>query len=197
LDRGLVLRRVVLEDARHDERGIGRRAKQLRDPSRHLPVPLRADQKVEPRRGAIHLADLREAVTADVDGLVDPEAIAEIRDLHDDRRLLERGDAGAIDNVLVGTGHPAFLRSDIVAQHREAIERRERQHAVHQTWLGTFREREPAVVDIDHRPSPEISIARDKAGVGLRDLDVRIGTGRHCSCPLRRRRFRWCTSNQE
>ena len=48
------------------------------------------DEQVEARLRAVHLAELGEAVGAQVDDLIDPEAITEIGNLDHDRRNVER-----------------------------------------------------------------------------------------------------------
>jgi len=52
----------------------------------------------------MHLAELDEAVGAQIDDLVDPETIAEIRHLDYHRGNIEREQTEAIDDVLIGTG---------------------------------------------------------------------------------------------
>ena len=87
------------------------------------PCPVRPDEQIEAGRRAVHLAELDETVGAQIDDLIDPEAIAEIGHLDDDRRDIERQRADAVDDVLVRTGDGAFFRIDVVGQHGEAVER--------------------------------------------------------------------------
>ena len=174
LNGAFVLRRIVLEDARNDEAGVGRRAEHLGDAPGRLALPVGTDQQVEAGLGVVHLAELHETVGAQVDRLVDPEAIAEIRHLHHHRRDVERQHAQAIDHVRVGAGDLPFGRIDIVGEHAQAIDRR-RNRRTRTHHLGELRDGEPAVVDIDHRPCPEIGIARDQGGVVVGDLHADVG----------------------
>src|SRR5262245_17089380 len=57
----VVFRTVVLKHARDDVTSIGRGPEYLGDASRHITIPVRANQKVEPRRRAVHFAQIGKA----------------------------------------------------------------------------------------------------------------------------------------
>ena len=149
------------------------RAEHAGDALRRLALPVRPRQQVEPGLGAVHLAEVGEAVGAQVDHLVDPEAVAEVRHLDHDWLHVQADAAGAVDHVLVRTRDHPLLRLDVVAQHAQAVERRHRHDAAHQARFGQVLERQATVVDVDHRPGPEIGFARDHAGVCLGDARAR------------------------
>ena len=77
------------------------------------------------RGRAIHLAELHEAVGAEVDDLVNPEAVAEVRHLDHDRRLA-RGPAsrGRRPRPDWGRRPTRSQRLDVVGEHGEVVERR-------------------------------------------------------------------------
>ena len=54
------------------------------------PCQFGPDQQIEAGRRAVHLAELHEAVGAQIDDLIDPEAVAEVRHLDHHRREIER-----------------------------------------------------------------------------------------------------------
>ena len=71
-------------------------------------------------------ADLRELVGARVIECKDPEAITKIRNLEDDGAHVERQRAAPIGNILVRAGNRAFRGIDVVPQHRQPVDGRER-----------------------------------------------------------------------
>ncbi len=138
-------------------------------------LPVRAHQQVEPGLAAVHRSEVREAVGALISDLIHPEATLEVRDLNHDRLAFQREDAEAVDDVLVGTCDKALLRLDIVAQHRELVARRNRDDAAHQARLRQVLERGSAVVQVGHRPRPEIGEASQRAHILL--AHARTGNG--------------------
>lgn len=65
-----------------------------------------ASQQVEPRPGAVLLADLGELLGPPVMPAADPQAAAEIWNLEDDRLGVQRAVAGAADDVLLRHRYP-------------------------------------------------------------------------------------------
>jgi hypothetical protein len=100
---------------------IGWRTEDFGDAFRNVALPVRPDQQIKARRGAVHLAELDEAVGAEIDHLIHPETVAEIRHLEYDRRNVERKCADAVDDILIWTCDRAFFRIDIVGKHGKAI----------------------------------------------------------------------------
>lgn len=72
-------------------------------------LPVRADEEIVAGLRAVHGSDLRGTVGSQVSDLVDPESIAEVRNLHNDGRLIERSYASAVSNILVWAGRPPLL----------------------------------------------------------------------------------------
>ena len=131
----LVLGRVVHEDARGDEAGVGRSAEDLGDALGHFALPVRADEQIEARRGAVHLAEVDEAVGAQINGLIDPEAVAEVGHLDDDRGLVESQRARRHRRRPGSGRRRCALGGDIVGEHDKAVERRGR----HRAGIGELR----------------------------------------------------------
>src|ERR1700730_13871470 len=86
-------------------------------------VPAWADHEVEARIGSVLLADSRELIGARVIERIDPEAIAEIRDLEGDGRLVQREDACAIRDVMARAADGALFRVHVAGQHCEPPKR--------------------------------------------------------------------------
>ena len=126
-------------------------------------VPIGADQEIEAGLGAVHRADLGEAVGPEVGRLIDPVALAEIRNLNDHRLAAEIENAEAVDEILAGAGDVALLRADIVVQHGKMVDRRDRRNAADEQRTPEPLERGVAVEHIHQRPAPEISEAADLA----------------------------------
>ena len=154
---------------------------------RNLAVPARPDQQIKARRGAVHFAELNEAVGTKIDHLVDPEAIAEVRHLNHDWRNVERKRTDAVDDVLVRASNRALLGIDVVGEHDKTIGRRLHQRSLPNRLLH-LHEMKAAIVHVHHRPRPEIGVLPDMPRIVLRDLHARVGTGRHGASPVRRRR---------
>ncbi|MNC51286.1 hypothetical protein D3C75_1005730 [compost metagenome] len=122
--------------------------------------------------GAIHLAQFGKAVGAQVNHLVHPEAITEIRYLQHHRFNIQGDAARAIHYVLVRAGNQALGRVYVIAEHRQAIDRCHRYDPVHQAGLREILEGLAAVEDIGHWPTPEIRFARHHAHIGLCDFSA-------------------------
>ena len=84
------------------------------------------DEQVKAGLGAIHGAEIGKAVGPEIGRLIDPEALAEIGHLDDDRFAAEIENAEAIDEILTGAGDVALLPADIVVQHGEVVDGRDR-----------------------------------------------------------------------
>ena len=191
LHGGAILRRVEQRDARDHVAGVGAGAEDFGDALRHVAFPVGTGEQVEARLRAIHLAEVDETVGARVDDLVHPEPVAEVRHLEHHRLDVERQRAAAVHNVLVGAGDFAFGRRDVVGEHHQTVGRRRRKHAAELSGAGQILEAEPAVVDVHHRPRPEVCVARGHAHVGLGE--ARAGDGaRHGGRGRWRRGGRWC-----
>ena len=177
LDRRPVLGSVVHEHARDGVGQRGRTADDRLDAGGLFAFPVRTDDQVEAGLGVVGLADLRELVRARVVHRVDPEAVAEVRDLDDDRLFVEREEAEAVDDILIRTGDEVLPGIDVVAQHPDLPARRDRQHAVEPAGLGRLRDGGAAIDLVDHRPAPDIGHAADRLGVFRMHHDAR---GRRC-----------------
>ena len=124
-------------------------------------MPVRSDEKIEARGRSIHFAERSKAVGAQIDDLIDPEPGAEIRNLHDDGTHVERERAAAIGDVLIRARDRSLRGIDVVRQHREPVDRRDRQNAVQQARVWTpSPETKALVIDVDHRPGPEGQASR-------------------------------------
>ena len=100
------------------------------------PLPVGADQQIEAGLGAVHGAEIGKAVGPDVGRLKDPEALAEVGHLNDHRLAAKIENAEAIDEILARAGDVALPRADIVVQHGEVIDRRDRRDAADEEGLG-------------------------------------------------------------
>lgn len=161
LQRRVVGPRVLLEHAGHDGADIGGRAERRGDAVRPLALPVGSDEQIEAGLGVVHGAELGEAVGPEIGRLIDPIALAEIRHLHHDRLAAEIENAEAVDEVLRGAGDVALPRADIVVQHGEMIDRRDRCYSADQNRPPDAPQRGEAVIDVDHRPRPQIGEAAD------------------------------------
>ena len=65
-------------------------------------VPAGPDEEIEAGFGAVHRAEIGEAVGPEVGRLIDPVALAEIRDLDHDRLAAKIEDAEAVDEIMAG-----------------------------------------------------------------------------------------------
>src|SRR6185369_9603320 len=92
-------------------------------------VPIGPDEEIEAGLCAVHRADLGEAVGPEIGRLIDPVALAEIRNLDDDRLAAEIENAEAVDEILAGASDVALLGADIIVQHGEMVDRRDRRNA--------------------------------------------------------------------
>ena len=108
---------VVLEHARNDGADIGRAAEHAGDVVRLVIVPARADEQIEAGLGAVHGAEVGEAVGPEIGRLIDPITLAEIGNQHHHRLALEIENAEAVDEVLRRAGDVALPWADIVVQH--------------------------------------------------------------------------------
>src|SRR5262245_45587886 len=106
LDRAVILRRVVHENARTRQHLIRGGAHHGNDARWDFALPIRADHQIETRPGPILLSDLCEFIGTRVIKSVDSEAIAELRHLEDHRLLLQFEGADPIRNILVWAGDP-------------------------------------------------------------------------------------------
>ena len=164
LERRVVGLVVLLKHARNDGADIGRAAEHARDALRRVVVPAGPDEKVETRLGAVHGAEIGEAVGPEIGRLIDPIALAEIGDLHHHRLAAKIENAEAIDEILRRAGDVALLGADIVVQHGKAIDRRHGSHAADQHGLRLDAlERGITVEHVHQRPGPEIGEAADLA----------------------------------
>jgi hypothetical protein len=96
-----------------------------------------------------------------IDDLIREESIAEIRHLHDNWRVVEPLESGAIDGVLVGTGDEALFSFDVIGQHRDIAGRRCRYDIAEASRLGQTFDRLRAVAIVDQRPAPDVSEPTD------------------------------------
>ncbi|MNO96506.1 hypothetical protein D3C76_881780 [compost metagenome] len=156
---------VVLEYPRDHEPGVRTRPVHPLDAGRHLAVPVRADQQVETRLGVIHFAHLDEAVRTQVHHLIHPESAVEVRHLQHHRLNVQGDAAGAVHHVLVRTGHQPLGRVDVVAEHRQPIDRGHGYDAAHQAGFRQVLEGLATIEDVGHRPGPEIRLARHHAHI--------------------------------
>lgn len=191
LDRGLVLGRVILKDARD---GVGERRRapnHLADAVRLQAAPSRPHQQVEAGLGVVGLAEPAELVGACVVEGVDPEAVAKVGHLRDDGLLVEREVAEPVDDVLVGTGDKRLGRLDVVVQHADLAVRRDGQDAVDQGRLRRLRDAGRTIEHVHHRPAPDVGHLRNRSGIAGRHDDARsrrchtygtLGTGISSDC---------------
>src|SRR5208282_1444893 len=162
------------------------------DARRGLPLPVWSHHHVETRLAPVSLSNLGELVGARVIQRIDPEAVAEIRHLEDNRFLVQGIVAHAIDHILVRAGDKTLLRADVVGQKRELTDRSHRQDAAHESGLGCLRECPTTVVRADERPAPDVGHATDHLDVVLghraakrRAGNVGCGFGqRYLSCGI-------------
>src|SRR5262245_25802810 len=152
----------------------------------YFALPVGADQQIETGRRPVHLSKLNETIGAQINDLVNPEAVAEIRNLYHYRREIERNGRKAIDHILVGTGDSALRRIHIVREHGIVVERSNdewpRPHRL--LYLTHY---QPTVIDVDHRPGPEIGVTRHHTRISLGNLHTGVRAGCQRPSQLRRR----------
>src|SRR5262249_47368907 len=99
-------------------------------------LPVRADDQIEPRLGAILFAQIGKLIAARIIQRVDPESAAEVRHLNNNWVFVDGGKAETVDYVLIGMGDKALVGSDIVREHRNIAGRGRGQHAALVSWFG-------------------------------------------------------------
>src|SRR5262245_17388303 len=80
----VVFRAVVLEHARNYVARVGGGTEDFGDPLWDLSLPLWTDEQIETWRRPVHLAYVSKAISAQIDDLIHPEPVAEVRHLNDD-----------------------------------------------------------------------------------------------------------------
>ena len=157
----------------------GRRPQDTGDATGRGAGPARPDDQIAAGPGAVHAAEVAEAVGPLVSQLVEPEPIAEIGDLHDDRCGGQIEDSETVEHVAVGAGHEWRSRCHLVGEHGQLIERRDRQ-ATALAGPGDERHASPALMHVGQRPSPEIRFPGQRLDVQRpnrgRSLADRVGT---------------------
>ena len=152
-----ILLGAVDVDARQAIAIAGGAAEHRGDPGRDRAAPVGPDDEIAPRLRAMHPPDPGEGVGAVVAELIEPEAIAEIGDLDDDRILGQIKHPEAVDHILVRTGNDGRPRPDDVGEHRQAVDRSDRDPAAPPRGRHAL-ERRAAVVEIDQRPAPHVGL---------------------------------------
>src|SRR3546814_19412298 len=71
---------------------------------------------VKARLGAVRLAELAELIGPRVIERIDPEAVAEVRDLGDHRFAVEIEEPQAVDHILVRAGDESFRGVDEIGR---------------------------------------------------------------------------------
>src|SRR5229473_3442669 len=89
LDGGVILGRIVHEDARSGSNHISRRTEYRSDSLWRLTLPVQTNYHVKARLGAVLLANIRELVGACVIQRVDIEAVAEVWNLENNWFLIQ------------------------------------------------------------------------------------------------------------
>ena len=157
-----ILLGAVDMDARQAIAVAGRAAENPGDPSRDPTIPVGPDDEIAPRLRAVHLPHPGEGIGAMVAELIEPEAIAEVGDLDNDgiRGQIEHPEA--VDHVLVRTGNDGRPRPDDVGEHRQAVDRSDRDSAAPPRGRHAL-QRQAALVEIDQRPAPNVGLPSSAA----------------------------------
>ena len=127
------------------------------DPRRDRAPPVGTDDEIAPRLRAVHPPHPRKGVGAVVAELIEPKASTEIGDLDDDRIRGQIEHPEAVDHVLVRTGNDGRPRPDDVGEHRQAVDRSDRDPAAPPRGRHAL-QRRAALVEVDQRPAPHVGL---------------------------------------
>jgi len=111
-------------------------------------------------------ADPRELVGTRVIECINPEPIAEIRHVEDDRLLVQPEESATIHDILIRAGDESLFRASIAGEHRDRVPG-QWQHAAQQAGFGRLGEGRTPIGHIDQRPAPQVSNAPYRLHVSL------------------------------